>query len=106
MRRAPGANRGRARRAVGEDRQRVVRRRVAVDADAIKRARADVTQSFLQKLRRDGGIGYDESECRRQVGVTHPCALRAAYEMNSLAGHFERSARGFWARVRRANGER
>ena len=106
MRCAACANRGRTGSAVGEDRQRVVGRRIAVDADAVKCARANVAQRFLQKCWCNCGVGHNEGECRRQVGMNHSRAFSAADEMNSLTGHFEGSTGGFWTSVRRANGER
>ncbi len=106
MRGAFGANRWSTGSAVGEDQQGVVRRRVAINADGIEGTRRNVAQSFLEKSGRDGGVGDDESESGREVGVNHACAFGAAHEMNSFTGHFERSAGGFWASVGGADGER
>src|SRR5882724_5015118 len=91
MRRGTSFDRGRACFAVGKNQQRVVCRSVAVHADGVEGAAGDVAQRFLQKGRSNRRIRGDKRQHGRHVRVNHARAFRAAHEMNSLAGHLERS---------------
>src|SRR5207245_4408596 len=86
--------------------QSVVRRSISVYADGVECSSRHVAQRLLQKRGRNRRIGGDKRQHRRHIGMNHPRALGAAYEMNALSGHLERSSRGFRASVRGANGER
>ena len=53
----------------------VVRRRIAVDRDAVERQVGGFTHQGLQQRRRDVGIGGDETQHRGHVGPDHPRTL-------------------------------
>ena len=92
--------------AVGEDHQRVIRRRVAIDADGVEREARNVTQRFLQERRSNRCIRGHKREHRRHVRMDHPRAFGAAHEMNSLPGHLEGSRGGFRTCIRCADRQR
>ena len=64
----------------GEDQQRVARRGVAVDGDAIEGAVGAVGDEALQRRGSDRRVGEDEAQHRRHVRLDHAGALAEAVD--------------------------
>ena len=74
-----------AARAVGEQDDRVVRRALAVDRDAIEALCDDGPQEALDLVPGEGEVGRDDGEHRGQAGMDHPGALRHAPDGEAVA---------------------
>ena len=82
-------NRRVAGQAVGENQHGVVGRSIAVDANAIEGAFDAAAQQLLQKTGFHRGIGGDEAQHGRHVGVNHTRTFGAAREGHRLAVNFQ-----------------
>ena len=90
--------------AAGQQEDRVVRRLVPVDDEAVETLVDRKIKCALEHRGRDCRIRRDEAEHRRHVGLDHSRPLRHAADRHGLAADCRPRARLFWLRVRRHHG--
>ena len=78
----------RARGAIREHKQRVIGGTVAIDGNAVERARDNFAQRAIEDARRDGRVGEDKREHRRHVRMNHPGALSATRNAHGTSANF------------------
>ncbi len=78
----------RSRGAIRQHEQGVVGGTVAIDGNAVERARDNFAQRAIEDRRRDGRVGEDKREHRRHVRMNHPGALSATRNAHGTSANF------------------